>query len=76
MRRMRNRILLSGVAALMSAAVIAGPAAASTSYRPDHDPCDRKCGGDYDRPRHGHGKDCIEILGIKICLDLDVSTGR
>lgn len=73
MRRMRNRILLSGVAALMSAAVIAGPAAASTSYR--HDPCDYSCDGGYDRPRHHKSRDCIEILGIKICLKLGVSTG-
>jgi hypothetical protein len=71
MRRMRNRILLSGVAALMSAAVIAGPAAASTSSH-DYDPCDRRCGGgDYDRPRHD--KDCdIYILGLRICLKLKI----
>jgi hypothetical protein len=75
MRRMRNRILLSGVAALLSAAVITGPAAASSSYHSD-DRCDRSCGGDHHKPRHGKGKDnCLEILGIKICLKLGVSTG-
>jgi hypothetical protein len=65
MRRMRNRILLSGVAALLSAAVVAGPAAASTygDHRPS--PCYTKCGsGWFDR-------DLIDLnLVLKLCLSI------
>jgi len=64
MRRMRNRILLSGVAALLSAAVVAGPAAASTSHR--YDPCDSKCG-----PVAYHDRDLLDLsLVLKLCLGL------
>jgi hypothetical protein len=68
MRRMRNRILLSGVAALLSAAVVAGPAAASTSYYPKPDPCRINC-GPVQYPDH----DILDLdVVIKLCLKLFV----
>jgi hypothetical protein len=66
MRRMRNRILLSGVAALLSAAVVAGPAAAST-FAHKSDPCDKsRCG-----PVRYYDRDLLDLdLVLKLCLNL------